>query len=219
MVLNIRYVGKQQKTQRIEALSDGVFSIVMTILVLELALEGRAGSLSVKLAHMIPELYLYFLTFISIGASWMIHYYQFYYIRRVDSISMWINILFLATVALTPFSYSLLLTDYISLVDKQIALQFFAGNTLIAILLLLIHWMYATRKYNLIDKKEVQNYKIKTMRNLLLFGISIPIIAIGLSFINNELSGILFSMLSLVYLVLIISIGRHFGKVDEERQN
>ena len=109
--LNIRYVGKQQKTQRIEALSDGVFAIVMTILVLELALEGGSDSLSEKLTHMIPEFYLYFLTFISIGASWMIHYYQFYYIRRVDSISMWINILFLATITLTPFSYSLLLTD------------------------------------------------------------------------------------------------------------
>lgn len=216
MVLNIRYVEKQQKPQRIEALSDGVFSIVMTILVLELALEGGADNLSVKLIHMIPELYLYFLTFISIGASWMIHYYQFYYINRVDSISMWINILFLATIALTPFSYSLLLTNYISLVDKQIALQFFAGNTLIAILLLLIHWMYATRNDNLIDIKEEKSYKIKTMRNLL-FGISIPIIAIGLSFINNEVSGILFSMLSLIYLVLIVAIGKHFSKVDKEK--
>jgi uncharacterized membrane protein len=216
-LINIRYVGKKQKPQRIEALSDGVFAIVMTILVLELALEGGADSLSVKLTHMIPELYLYFLTFISIGASWMIHYYQFYYIRRVDSISMWINILFLATVALTPFSYSLLLTDYISFVDQQIALRFFAGNTLIAILLLLIHWIYATRKYYLIDRKEVQNYKIITMRNLLLFGISIPIIAIGLSYINNELSGILFSMLSLIYLILIIVIGKDFGRINEEQ--
>jgi hypothetical protein len=129
---------------------------------------------------------------------------------------MWINILFLATVALTPFSYSLLLTEYISIVDQKVALQFFAGNTFIAILLLLIHWLYATRKYYLVDEKELQYDKIKIMRNLLLFGIFIPILAIGLSYINNELSGILFSMLSLVYLILIIVIGKDIGRINEE---
>ena len=43
-LFNLRYVGKLQKPQRIEALSDGVFAIVMTILVLELALEGEGNN-------------------------------------------------------------------------------------------------------------------------------------------------------------------------------
>jgi uncharacterized membrane protein len=57
-LFNLRYVGKVQKPQRIEALSDGTFAIVMTILVLELALEGGTGSLAEKLFNMGPEIQL-----------------------------------------------------------------------------------------------------------------------------------------------------------------
>jgi len=125
-LINIRYVGKLQKPQRIEALTDGTLAIVMTILVLELVLEAGSGTLAEKLSHMTPEIFQYFLTFIAIGSAWMMHYYQFYFIRRVDSISMWLNILFLATVALIPFAYKIML----SYQTDQVALLFFAGNLL-----------------------------------------------------------------------------------------
>jgi uncharacterized membrane protein len=215
-IFNIRYVGKLQKPQRIEALTDGTLAIVMTILVLELALESGSGNLAEKLAHMGPEIYQYFMTFIAIGGAWMMHYYQFYYIRRVDSISMWLNILFLATVALIPFSYGLMLTNYgENTADQHTAMLFFAGNLLVMTLLLLIHWLYATYKHHLVDK-DILHEKVSIMRNILLFGTIYPLIVIGLSFVQFGVSQTLFGILSLLYLALVILLGLHFGKVKEK---
>jgi len=216
-MFNLRYVGKIQKPQRIEALTDGTLAIVMTILVLELAL-GAEGSLAEKLGHMGPEIFQYFMTFISIGGAWMMHYYQFYYIRRVDSIAMWFNILFLATVALMPFSYGVMLASYeknTAAADQHTAMLFFAGNILVMTLLLLVHWLYATYNHHLVDK-DILHEKVKIMRNVLLFGILYPLIAIGLTFVQFDLGQGLFGILSLVYLALIVLLGLHFGKVKEK---
>jgi uncharacterized membrane protein len=158
-----------------------------------------------------PEIQLYFMTFISLGGAWMMHYYQFYYIRRVDSISMWINILLLATVALIPFSYSVWMPNQ----HDQAAFLFFAGNILAMTLLLFIHWLYATYNHHLVDK-DILHEKVTIMRNILLFGILHILLTIGLSFIDFELSNGVFSILSLAYLVLIILLGLHFGKVAEK---
>jgi len=216
-MFNLRYVGKIQKPQRIEALTDGTLAIVMTILVLELAL-GAGDSLAEKLGHMGPEIFQYFMTFISIGGAWMMHYYQFYYIRRVDSIAMWLNILFLATIALIPFSYGVMLTSYeknTAAADQHTAMMFFAGNILVMTLLLLVHWLYATYNHHLVDK-DILHEKVKIMRNVLLFGILYPLIAIGLTFVQFDLGQGLFGILSLVYLALIVLLGLHFGKVKEK---
>ena len=79
-IFRFRYIRKMQKAQRIEALTDGVFAIVMTILVLELALEGH-GPLREELAAMGGKIFQYFMTFIILGSTWMVHYYQYIYIN------------------------------------------------------------------------------------------------------------------------------------------
>jgi len=214
-LFNLRYVSKLQKPQRIEALTDGTLAIVMTILVLELALGTGDDSLAEKLAHMGPEIFQYFMTFIAIGGAWIMHYYQFYYIRRVDSISMWLNILFLATVALIPFSYSLMLAEFEKKSDQQTAMVFFAGNVLLMTLILFIHWLYATYNHHLVDE-DIIHKKVSIMRNILLFGILYPLIGIGLTFIHLEAGINIFGILSLVYLGLIIILGLHFGKVKKK---
>lgn len=216
-LFNLRYITKMQKPQRVEALSDGVFAIVMTILVLELALEAGEGSLAEKLGHLGLDLFQYFMTFIILGSMWLIHYYQFYYIKRVNSILMWLNILYLATIALFPFTYSIMLTGTNPITtpeDKHTALLFYAGNMVIAYLLLTIHWWYATSKNRLVEK-SLPREKVTIMSVLVIFGIFTGVITLGLSFFDVVISLSLFGILGLIYLGLIALLGLHVGEIKE----
>ena len=98
---------------RIEALTDGVFAIVMTLLVLELSVPAIAGGsaeaeLTTRLFEMWPKFVSYTVTFVMLGFMWSIHHYQFDRIKSADSVLVWLNIVFLMLISLLPFSTSLL---------------------------------------------------------------------------------------------------------------
>ena len=73
-------------------LTDGIFAIVMTILVLEIAVpqlthsEVAAGELPKRLLELRPVIYSYALSFIILGFFWINHHDQFYYIKRANRV-------------------------------------------------------------------------------------------------------------------------------------
>ena len=212
-LLKIRYIRGTQRSQRIEALSDGVFAIVMTILVLELAIEGK-GSLADELLDMVgSEIFQYFMTFIIIGSFWLVQFYQFRYIDRVDSVLIWLNILFLATVALLPFSYSLLFRGE----QELIAMRFYTVNILSSLLLLYIHWEWATRNRRLVDG-NIPSDEVKLLKVLMGLNIFSGLLAIGVSFFDYRLSLSVFGVLALIVLGLLVLLGGSFGEPIKENQ-
>jgi uncharacterized membrane protein len=91
---------------RLEALTDGVFAIVMTLLVLDLSITGISQSsvqaeLPRRLLELWPAFLSYAMSFIILGMIWLSHHRIFHYIRYSNPMLMWINILFLMFVALT----------------------------------------------------------------------------------------------------------------------
>ena len=97
---NIRAIGREAKTYRIEALSDAVIAIVMTILVIELAVPEvpkllAAEQLHIKLIEMWPKFAAYLLSFLVLGTLWSFHHIMFIYTKRIDGKYTWLNILFL----------------------------------------------------------------------------------------------------------------------------
>lgn len=99
--------------KRIETLTDGLFAIVMTILVLELTVpiisEGDIEhELIEELYHMWPVFFSYMTSFVLLGFIWMNHDTQFHYIKRVDQGLLWIAILYLMVIAMIPFTTSLI---------------------------------------------------------------------------------------------------------------
>jgi uncharacterized membrane protein len=83
---------KALSPNRLEALTDGVFAIVMTILVLELGLPVITGELSnteltIRLAAMWPKFLSFFVTFLMLGFMWSVHHYQFSNIIAIFNIS------------------------------------------------------------------------------------------------------------------------------------
>jgi uncharacterized membrane protein len=137
---------------RIVNLSDGVFAIAITLLVLDIRVpdipEGMvATELPAALLSLWPKYFGYVLSFVVISTLWVIHHSIFRPIRAYDRGLLYLNFLFLMFVAFVPFP-TLLLGEY---GNHQLPVAIYAG-TLAAgrMLLTAIHW-YSTRNERLVD--------------------------------------------------------------------
>ncbi len=169
---------------RIEALTDGVFAIVMTLLVLELSLPVVAGSsahagLAQGLISMWPKFLSYFVTFLMLGFMWFMHHLQFSQIKRSDSVLVWANIIFLMFVALLPFSTSML-GEYMG---EQLPVLVYGGNFIACMTVRYILWSYATGKYRLVDK-DIDPGEVRAPKIFIPRGIAFFAIAMGISYLN-----------------------------------
>jgi uncharacterized membrane protein len=95
--------------RRLAALSDGVFAIVMTLIVLQIAIpNGPMRALPHELSLLVPTVLTYGLTFVTLGALWFGNRTQAESIRAADHPLVWLTLLMLGIVALVPFSAALL---------------------------------------------------------------------------------------------------------------
>jgi uncharacterized membrane protein len=102
-----------ERLGRIEALSDGVFAIAMTLLVLDLKVPGEAavqaaGGLANALMALAPRLLTYLMSFLTLGIFWVGQNTQHGLLARGDRGLAWLNIVFLMVVSLVPFTTALL---------------------------------------------------------------------------------------------------------------
>jgi uncharacterized membrane protein len=131
---------------RIVALTDGVFAITMTLLVLELHAE--------TLFHLEEwiEFYSYALGFFSLGVYWILHHYIFHFIKRSTGGLIWLNIIFLATSSMVPFWTRVLnLGDKASVSSEYLAF-YFGLYMIIVNLILLGLWQFATTNKYLVGR-------------------------------------------------------------------
>jgi uncharacterized membrane protein len=88
---------------RVEAVSDGVFAIAITLLVLTISEPGNYAHLTHQLAERWPSLAAYVVSFAVIGIMWFNHHSIFAHIERVDRVLFYLNLLLLMTVAFLPY--------------------------------------------------------------------------------------------------------------------
>ncbi len=95
---------------RIQALTDGVFAIIMTLLVLELKVPAvqKGVELSRQLKGLGYHLLLYFASFLLAGVYWVGHRLIFSLVKHVNTTLVWLNIFFLMICSLIPFAAALL---------------------------------------------------------------------------------------------------------------
>lgn len=89
------------KSNRLEAFSDGVLAIIITIMVLELKVP-HGGTLE-SLKPLIPILLSYVLSFIYVGIYWNNHHHMFQAIQEINGAALWANLHLLFWLSLTPF--------------------------------------------------------------------------------------------------------------------
>ena len=169
---------------RIVNLSDGVFAIAITLLVLDIRVpdipENMVSSqLPGALLSLWPRYLGYVLSFVGISAFWLIHHSIFRPIRAYDRPLLYINFLFLMVVAFVPFPTSLL-GEY---GDHQLPVAIYAATLAVGRLLLTaIHW-YSTRNDRMLDEPQDP----ATVRFFLIRGLMIPaifLLSIAVSFFS-----------------------------------
>jgi uncharacterized membrane protein len=132
--------------RRLEAFSDGVFAIAITLLVLEIGLPATAeADLLQALVDAWPSYLAYIVSFATIGAAWIAHNIITEHIDRVDTWFIRLNLLLLLVVAFLPFP-TRLLAEHITAQDaERVAATFFGVCLLLIALLTSVLWRYAAR--------------------------------------------------------------------------
>jgi uncharacterized membrane protein len=107
-----RTTRRPSESNRVEAFSDGVFSIAITLLVLELAVPTVSGDFGRNLLDEGVSYIAYLAAFANIGVLWMGHHTVFTRIAAVDSGLLWRNLVLLLTVSVVPFPTAVIASAY-----------------------------------------------------------------------------------------------------------
>ena len=191
---------------RIEALSDGVFAIAMTLLVIELSVPHFLGSGDpthpTSLWEMRGEFYNYAIGFLSLGIYWVLHHYIFYFIKRSDGVLTWLNITFLAFASLVPFW-----TEVLNINEGIFHVILSYGVYMIfTFFILLLILEYATRGQRLVDR-DIDKLTISVLKKVILIGSFIVTIGVVFSYFTPY-AGYLFFVAG-SFFVITTAYGRH----------
>lgn len=175
-----------------EALTDGIFAIVMTLLVLDIKVpHDFIGNISGELAALMPNLFSFGVSFIVLGIFWNAHHSLFHFIKKLNNGLIWLNILFLLIVSLIPFSAALL-GSYPS---DRIAVQLY-GIHILAVVLMHAAIRFKAHFDGLI---EVSDRAIRLGRVNTGFSVIGYILALAASVIDTRFSLIIYAIIPLPY--------------------
>ena len=186
---------------RIEALSDGVFAIAMTLLILEFRvpnLPPNAPNVEVMpaLFALWPKFATYVVSFISLGVFWIGHHNMYHAIRRADRVLLWFNILFFMFVSFLPFSTSVLN----AFMQTQIAPLFFGANITIIGWILFFQWTYANSQPDMLAGFVTPEYRTLVKSRML----TVPVVTtltMLIAFWSVEISLAIYLLLLPLYML------------------
>lgn len=185
---------------RLEALGDGIFSIAMTIMVIELALpvvKGNAWKDFLAGLHEVGSDFLcYVISFIVLGIMWYAHRLMFEYIARVNRYFIFLGVLFYMVVCLVPFSTRFLAHNTL----KWYAIMIYALNLSFCNLTLYGQWVYGINKTSLLER-ELPSEVRKEARVLFLISPAVYAVAIAFSFFIPVVSIGIFILTPILYLI------------------
>jgi uncharacterized membrane protein len=132
--------------ERLAALSDGLFAVAMTLLVLDLRVPAgelvhSEAELWQVLVALSPRLVVYFMSFLTLGIFWVGQHAQLGQLARSDRNLTWIHLAFLFAVTLMPFSTALMA----GFIAYRTALLTYWANVLLLGIILFASWRYAVR--------------------------------------------------------------------------
>jgi uncharacterized membrane protein len=186
-----------QSVERLAALSDGIFGVAMTLLLLDLKVVKvtTEAQLLRQLLHLLPDLAVYLMSFVTLGIFWVGQQTQLNHLKSSDRHLTWINLVFLFAVTIVPFS-TRLLVDHIAL---RTALLVYWANILLLGVFLYISWKRATRA-GLVDEGMTVAMQAAVC-NRIVIAQSLYAAGAALCFISNYVSIGVIVMLQLNYAV------------------
>jgi len=180
------------KTGRVEAFSDGVLAIVITLLVLELKTLHLHDALSrgealEALRLLLPKFASFLLSFAYVAVFWVNHHRFFDLVARVDTGLVWLNNLFLLFLCFVPFP-----TEFIGEYPANpVALALFAVVLMSAGFSFTLMWHYAYKQKLLNPSVQKKTAKDAVRRGV--FGPLLYVVAAAGAFVTPWIAWIIFS--------------------------
>jgi uncharacterized membrane protein len=189
----------EKETGRVEAFSDGVFAIAITLLALDIKIpSASAGTrLSEQLVKQWPAYFAFVISFAFIGIMWINHHRLFTYIRRTDHMLLILNGLLLMGVTVVPFTTALL-AAYIGRPDQNVAAMVYNGNYVATAIFFNVLWRYAAAGKRLLGR-SVDTAAVTALSKQYLFGPVMYLACIALAWISVPASLVLNSALAIFF--------------------
>jgi uncharacterized membrane protein len=197
-------------SDRIVAISDGIFAVALTLLVLDIKLpNGPVSTLPSALRANAGHFGIFALSFSIVAYYWTVHHLAFVYVRSADRALMWLNLAFLFTIVVLPFSAGVLAEYPLA----PLALAIYGVNVAACSLTLAAAWRHALRA-DLIERPHVAQLHFIAWR----FGISAALGLGGaaLGFVIPVLSLALFVATPVVYALTSRSLPSPKSRPDGE---
>jgi uncharacterized membrane protein len=148
--------GTERGTERVEAFSDGVFAIAITLLILEVKVPHSPGTtidLLKELLQLWPSYFALVLSFVMIGIYWANHHYVFKLFEKTDHSLNLLNLLFLLCISFLPFPTAVLGSYMLDGSNQTTAATFYAVGLLLPALSWTLMWLYACSGRRLVDHR------------------------------------------------------------------
>ncbi|BAY07586.1 TMEM175 family protein [Calothrix sp. NIES-2098] len=180
----------EKETGRIEAFSDGVFAIAITLLILEIKVPNHntveTSGLTAALLSLWPSYLAFIISFVTILVMWVNHHRIFSVVRRIDNTFLYLNGLLLLCATFVPFPTAVL-AEYLLHSQGKVAASFYAGTFLAIALAFTALWRYASRDGKLLFPGAPREV-VEGITKQYSFGPPLYLIAVLLSFFSVALS-------------------------------
>lgn len=185
---------------RLIFLSDGVFAIAITLLVLEIAVPEISNITGPQLSSILiglwPKILTYALSFIIIAVYWTTHQRIFYYIKRTTDVLTWLNVFLLMSIAFLPVP-----TNVVGMYgNHREAVIFYAISLMVAACFIVLIWWYATNGHRLVDK-NLDPALIRHHIERSLIAPAVFLLAIILSFISPFLAEVSLLLIGVIIFI------------------
>ena len=190
--------GAEKETGRLEAFSDGVYSIAMTLLVLDLKVPhvdgpGTAGELIRALAAQWPSYLAFVTSFFTILIMWVNHHAMFKLIGKVSRRLMFANGFLLMMTTVVPFTTGIV-AEYLQKSGARYATAIYCGSFVLISVGYNLTWHSAAHDRELI-RSDVPDRAVQTITRNYRFGVPAYMVATACAFISPALSMAIISAL------------------------
>jgi len=187
------------KTNRLEAFSDGVFAVAITLLILEINVPG-GENLWHDLKEEWPSFASFLVSFWVIGIIWVNHHGLIDHLKRTDRPVLYLNLLVLMTVVFIPFSTALMADHLKSGADEEVAALVYALAFLAMGLAFNVFWTYIVKHRRELGV-ELTDGEVRRMSVGFTIGSPLYAIAVIMAFISPEVVLVIVGAVAAYYMV------------------
>jgi uncharacterized membrane protein len=195
------------ETGRVEAFSDGVFAIAITLLILAVGIEEALaeGDVAHHLVNLWPAYLAYAVSFLTVGIMWVNHHLVFRQFARVDRPLLLLNIFLLMMVAFTPFPTRVVAESAQTPVDRRAAALLYGITMTLTAIAFFAVWIYGSRR---VLRPDADRREVSGITRSYLPGTPMYATATLLALVSPIASLIMFAALALFYAISSTVFGR-----------